>query len=98
MANHDCLISPQVVIVMTDGKTNDDDIPKFRFSSAALKATVDRVVAVGVAGNGYNATQRRLQRAELGQIATRRQDRFFKASFKDLRDHVVPIARRACPV
>ena len=85
-------------MVLTDGKTNNDDISKFRVFSTALKAAVDRVVAVGVAGKGYNAAERRLQRAELGQIASSRRDRFFEASFRDLRNHVGPIARRACPV
>lgn len=97
MATHDCLISPQVVVVVTDGIKDVDDAPKFRVFSAALKA-VSHVVAAGVAGNGYTAVQRRLQRAELGQIASSPRDRFFEASFDDLRDHVAPIARRACPL
>jgi len=59
---------------------------------------VSRVVAVGVAGKGYTNEKKRQQRAELDQIASSRKDRFFKLSFKDLKDHVGQIARRACPV
>ena len=97
MANHECLISLQVVIVLTDGLTNKDDIPRFLIYSAALKA-ISRVVAVGVAGNDYTNAEKRQQRVELRRIASSQQDHFFRASFKDLRDHVTPIARRACPV
>ena len=97
MANRDCLISPQVAIVLTDGLTNKGDLPKFRVSSTALK-NIAHVIAVGVAGNGYTAELKRQQRVELYKIATSPQDLFYEASFAQLKDHVDPIARRACPV
>jgi len=56
------------------------------------------VVAVGVAGNGYTIAEQQQQRAELDQIASSPEDRFYEMSFKDLNDHVGEIARRACPV
>jgi len=82
---------------VTDGRTNDNDRSKFRVFSAALR-TVCRVVAVGVAGNGYTIAEQQQQRAELDQIASSPEDRFYEMSFKDLNDHVGEIARRACPV
>lgn len=97
MANHDCLISHQVVIVLTDGLTNEDDLPKFIVSSTALK-TIAHVIAVGVAGKGYTPERKQQQRAELDKIATSPEDLFYEPSFAQLKDHVDPIARRACPV
>lgn len=90
-------ISPQVVVVLTDGLTNDDDKETFNNATPALKA-VAHVIAVGVAGKGYNAEKQRKQRAELLQIASSPDDVFYERSFEKLKERVDPIARRACPL
>ncbi|KAJ7392371.1 Collagen, type VI, alpha 6 [Desmophyllum pertusum] len=87
----------QEVVVLTDGLTNHDDVATLNTSSVTLRTTA-HVIAVGVAGKGYNSERKQQQRAELGQIATSPQDLFYEASFEQLRDQVDPIARRACPL
>ena len=94
---YDSSISPQEVVVLTDGLTNHDDVATLNTSSVTLRTTA-HVIAVGVAGKGYNSERKQQQRAELGQIATSPQDLFYEASFEQLRDQVDPIARRACPL
>lgn len=91
------LLSPQVCVVMTDGLTNPKENQTFNFATEALRRLA-RVIAVGVAGKGYDAKKRRQQREELRQIASTPQDLFYEASFEQVRDHVDPIAKRACPL
>lgn len=86
-----------MVVVVTDGLTNDDDHVRFNTSSSALRNTA-HVVAVGVAGKGYDNKKKAQQRVELGQIASDDQALFYEPTFKQLVDHVHPIARQACPL
>ena len=83
---------------MTDGLTNRGDIRTLKQTAAALKLKGTRMIAVGVAGKGYNAERKRQQKAELSEIASSPQDVFYEASFEQVRDHVDPIAKRACPL
>ena len=88
---------PQVCIVLTDGLTNPKDVPTLNIATRALKR-ISHVIAVGVVGKGYNARKRQQQRDELIKIASTLKDLFYEASFEQVRDHVDPIAKRACPV
>ena len=56
------------------------------------------MIAVGVTGKGYDAEKKKQQAAELAKIASSPQDLFYEASFEQVRDHVDPIAKRACPL
>jgi len=87
----------QACVVITDGLTNAKDIPTFRAATAALKSS-GHVIAVGVTGKGYDAEKKKQQAAELAKIASSPQDLFYEASFEQVRDHVDPIAKRACPL
>ena len=72
-------------------------MPTLNIATKALKR-ISHVIAVGVAGKGYNAGERQQQRDELSKIASSFEDLFYEASFEQVRDHVDPIAKRACPL
>ena len=82
---------------MTDGLTSYSDRGRLNVSSSNLQ-NIAHVVAVGVAGKGYNAKRKFQQRAELSQIASSDEAVFYEPSFRKLRDHVGPIAPQACPL
>ena len=87
-----------MVIVLSDGLTKDDDKSTLSKYSALLKSLANKVIAVGVEGKKYNDKLKLKQRAELEEIASSKDDLFLKPSYQKLKDHLDPIAQRACPV